>query len=151
MNNGIFKTYALAVCFISLMCGSISTGIMLFNIVKIVAPELTLDSRQYELYDQAVAINPRPMSFRPQRSEIASISSNGEPVFIGESRALTSTPPLSEKEIQKKKDERRLHYIERHKFGAKQSIIYQVIIIFVSSVLFGTHWRLSKKTPNNKT
>jgi hypothetical protein len=45
-----FKIYLLAVCFVSVVCVALTTGWGLYSLLKIVAPELTLDTHSYNAH-----------------------------------------------------------------------------------------------------
>ena len=42
-----FRIYLLAVCFVSVVCVAVTAGIGLYSLIKVIAPELTLDTHSY--------------------------------------------------------------------------------------------------------
>ena len=44
------RFYLLAVCFVAMVCAAITTGMVLYKVVKIAAPELTLDAWSYSAH-----------------------------------------------------------------------------------------------------
>lgn len=142
------KIYALSVCFASLICCAITTGFFLFNIVKIVAPEATIDPNTMRYYTSSEAF---------RNSPFYSVRANPRPFAMGMGpvdvilppaqlrSSPTDTPELSEGEIDKLRLQRRDAVISGHTFRARQGIILQTIIMLISLVLFAGHWKLAKK------
>ena len=146
MSNGYLKIYALAVCFASLMCGAITIGVFLFNIVKVVAPEATIDPNTISYYSSNEAFRNSPFSSARARPLPYAIASGG----VIAPRALimndqTNTPELSEEQIENLRVKQLNAMLSNHKFRARQGIIQQAIIILISLVLFIAHWKLAKK------
>ena len=140
------KIYALAVCFASLMCGTIVTGLLLYNIVKIVAPESTIDPNTLHYYSSNEAYRNSPFSAARIGYPPIAIASGrvfAPPVTI--TNAQTNTPELSEEEIEKQRLQQLDSVLTGHKFRARQGIIQQSIIMLLSLVLFVAHWKLAKK------
>jgi hypothetical protein len=47
MKKSILEIYALAVCFFTVACFVVASGIALYNLIQVVNPEFSLDSQQY--------------------------------------------------------------------------------------------------------
>ncbi len=45
-----FRIYLLAVCFVSVVCVAIMAGVGLYSVLKVAAPELTLDTHSYNAH-----------------------------------------------------------------------------------------------------
>ena len=152
MSDGNIKIYALAVCFASLMCGAITTGVFLFNIVKVVAPEATIDPNTISYYSSNEAFRNSPFSSARARPLPYAIGSGGviapRAAIINDS---TDTPELSEEEIENLRVQQRNAMLSNHKFRARQGIIQQTIIILISLLLFIAHWKLAKKLTQNSS
>lgn len=155
MNDGTIKIYALAVCFASLMCGTIATGFFLFNVVKLVAPEATIDPNIIRQYSSDEVFRNSHYFNTGTRFSSYAIAPGGVTTAIGPGGAIARSVPLmndqsntselSEEEIEKSRLQQLDAVISSHKFRARQGIILQIIIVLISSVLFIAHWKLAKK------
>jgi len=151
MSNGSIKIYALAVCFVTLVCGAITTGFIVFNAVKIVAPTLTINPAQLNGYDnnmvfRASAINtgnggqPAYDFVGPQGLPAAMLGAPG----LSHS-GVRPVPKLSEEAVAKQRQERQARVIAGHVFLAKQGLILQAIIISICIILYLWHWKLAAR------
>ena len=156
MKNGSYKIYALAICFVTLMCSAITMGVILYNFVKIAAPEVTLDSHTYDAHQSIEAFRRSSYAFRG--SPIYALGRQA-PAFIvggafdGSSRIpvvdapdrTTESPAISDDELEKLRVQSYESVLRGHKHSAVQSTIRLTIILLVSLSLFFIHWRLIKK------
>lgn len=132
------RLYALAVCFVSVICVAITAGFALYNGVKLAAPELTIEPYRIQnlMTNEAFVSNPglypRPMAIGPD----------------GVTRALDTADPfagMSEAQITQRRLERLHNEIDMHRRSAIQSLLRQGIIILVAAVLYFCHWRLARR------
>lgn len=150
MNEGILRVYALSVCFVSLVCGAIAASLFLFNIVKVIAPETTINPNMLADYSSNEVVHisqPR----RPSFSAPPGALSNQPPSGMQLQQGVTIFDPQSvHVSIEKQTEEMRLKQrgavISDHKFRATQGLILQSIIIFICAALFVAHWRLVEKS-----
>ena len=119
MSTNLLRIYALAVCFVSVIVFSVSTGIGLYDVVQINLPETTLIGWQYERYqsnDNFTRDWPRERAM-PDDDALTRLRQDSYRIAIaGEAR------------------------------DAKQSLIQQAIIMLIMVALFFIHWKLSGKT-----
>jgi len=151
MNNGSIKIYALAVCFVTLVCGAITAGFIVFNAIKIVAPTLTINPAQLNGHGNNMVF----------RASAINMGSSGPPVsaFVGP-QGLPPTmlgapdfihpgarpvPQLSDEALAQLKQERQASVISGHVFRAKQGLILQAIIISICCILYLWHWKLAAR------
>ena len=150
MKNGSYKIYALAICFVTLMCSAITMGVVSYNLVKIATPELTLDSHAYNAHQSIDAFRSsqfygfgRPFSaFLPGgpfvgRSDVAIV---GAPEM-----SIDEIPAISDDELEKLRDQSYQSVLRGHRRSAVQNTIRFGIIFMVSLSLFFMQWRLIKK------
>ncbi|HAK50742.1 MAG TPA: hypothetical protein DCM54_02390 [Gammaproteobacteria bacterium] len=52
------RIYALAVCFASMMCIAISSGVALYDVVQYTAPKLTVDVYPYPMRADVIGVSP---------------------------------------------------------------------------------------------
>jgi hypothetical protein len=119
------QTYALTVCFASLMAGTIALAVALYDIVQISFPESTNDSYRIQLevaQSQQILMNGQ-LQTNPA-SGTKSTLSNG----IGIVSAPSIATPNSD------------FYINQ----AIQSLIVASIVLFLCAGIFFFHWRLAK-------
>ncbi len=152
MKKTLLETYALAVCFASMICISISSGIIVYDVVEIAYPEVTVDSYMLEgpfppplprvMHHSgsatAEAVNIPPHMLPPPLPPEALW---GEQLFSQQPAA----PGISAQDLEKKKQQRIERALKREQNDAKRSLIQMLIILLVSGVVFLIHWRLAKK------
>jgi len=146
MHNGSLKIYALSVCFATLLCGAIATGFFLFNLIKIVAPEATIDPSTLSIYSTNEAFRNSPFNPANGRPAAFAIAPSGAmmnqlpPAF-----APADDQALGEEDIEKLRLSRLNSIISNHQFRARQSLILQSIIMLICAALYLSHWKLAKK------
>ncbi len=148
MNDGFIKVYALAVCFAALTCGAVTTGFFLYNAVKVVVPEATMDpylTSQYSSNEAFRGLAPYPgMGDGPMSLAVGpdgALMSPGVPT----PRDKTDMPQPSDQEIEKLRLRQLDAAISSHRGSAQQGMILQAIILLICSILFIVHWNLCKK------
>lgn len=128
MDQLLVRIYALLVCFVTVICITVSTGMGLYQIVKIVSPELTMSTQQLqsiELYGQN-----RYPGFRISGPESGALVHPEAPKSIEELNAI------QEVELQKRMDNERK--------AAIASLIRIAIVLIVTIPVFYLHWQISK-------
>lgn len=151
MKNTSYKIYALAVCFVTLMCSAIVTGVILYNLVKIAAPELTLDAHSYNAHQSIDAFrNSQFYGFgRPVPALLtrgAFVGRQGLPVVGGPETGTDESPAISDDELEILRVKSYEAVLRGQRRGAVQSMIRSSIFLLVSLSLFFMHWRLVKRT-----
>lgn len=147
-----FRVYLLAVCFVSMVCIAITAGIGLYSLVKIVAPELTIDSYTYQAHQSLD--NYRKSHFyaaqlHPQGIIVPGVMGVSRPAPIRQSELLknsqqdTQLKALPDEEVERLMRESYASLISNHRRTALQELIRLVLVILVSSSLFFLHWRLA--------
>ncbi|MDA0789641.1 MAG: hypothetical protein O2780_09320 [Proteobacteria bacterium] len=117
------RIYALAVCFASMMCIAISSGIGLFDVVQASMPGYTVSAHQYG----------------------AGVYAASARMMIRDDGALVQPPRLTEEELKAQQAEYRKLAIEQERHGAIRSLLQILTILVVSIPLFFVHWRLAKR------
>ncbi len=149
IKNSSYKIYAFAVCFVTLMCGAITMGVVLYNLVTLSAPELTLDSHSYNAHQSIDAF--RRSQFYGYGGPFPALMGGGP--FIRRGVPLVNESDVSSDESSDISDadldELRVKSYESvllgHRRSAIQSIIRSSIIVLISLSLFFMHWRLIKR------
>ncbi len=152
MKKTLLETYALAVCFASMICISISSGVILYDVVEINYPEVTIESYMLDMSFPP----PPPMMMHNSGSETASavnvdalppeVLNPAPPTVLG-GKLFTDqvVTELSEQEISDRKQKRIEKVLKNEQNDAKRSLIRVFIILLVSCVVFLIHWRLAKR------
>lgn len=114
----LLEIYALAVCFINVLIGSIAVGVIIYGMVSIVTPELTLSSWEYSRYQS----NNNFIENHPE-------------TFVG----------VAQEEITQRRAEAYRIALSSEQRAGKQSIIQFSVVLLVQIILFVVHWRLAKR------
>ena len=162
MKNGVFKFYLLIVCFVALMCAAITLGKGLYDVVSLVAPELTLNTHTYnrhksiESFRQSMAMTSR----HNPRAIFPAGSPTGPVPFIGSFEGVYPGVPVDSDQtmVPKLMEDDELDVLRQKSLNsafsnqrrqALQSLIRLGIIFFISCSLFVVHWRIANKAVND--
>lgn len=121
MKKNLLEIYALAVCFVTLVCAVFVTGIGLYDILEISKPEFTLASHQYQRYQS--------------NEEFYSAGCEG-----GNKKKLT------EEEITKKRIAAYELALKGEQRNAVQSLVKAFIVLVLDGLVFLSHWRLARRS-----
>jgi hypothetical protein len=149
-----FRIYLLAVCFVSVVCVAITGGIGLYSLLKIVAPELTLDTHSYNAHQSldnfksshfyATRFHPQAL-FIPGAMGVARSMPMRQSDRLKNSAQQADPTPLPDDEVEQLRLDSYQMLIKNHKRSAMQELIRTAIVLLVSCVLFFLHWRLIRK------
>jgi predicted PurR-regulated permease PerM len=118
MKRTLVEVYALAVCFVTLVCFVIALGIGIYDLIQIVSPEFTVSSYTYDRHqsNDAFLKNWSKDVPRPQGEELTRLRKESYQA------ALRS-----------------------EKRGAIQSLTMVFIIILIDVVVYIIHWHVAKR------
>lgn len=117
MKKSLLEIYALAICFVTIICFAVVLGIGLYDILEMSNPEMTIKSYQYQKHQSNEAFTRNWSKKKEKRSETE----------ITETREKSYSVAL--------KAEQR---------DAIQSFIRVLIIMLINFIIFLIHWRLAK-------
>jgi hypothetical protein len=140
------RTYALAICFSTLLCGAITAGFLMFNAVKYAFPLLTIDPGQTQFLESNETFRSSRAHPSMMMHRAISLSPNGEmtsPRFVPEENDRLAG--LSEQEVEQLRLAQLDSVYGRHRHYALQGIILQVIILLICTGLFFVHWKLGRR------
>jgi len=146
-----FRIYLLAVCFVSVVCVAITAGVGLYSLLKLAAPELTLDTHSYNSHqslDNFKKSHFYANRFHPQALFVPGVA---KPLPIRQSDSLKNSAqgaepiPLPNDEIEQLRLESYQMLIKNHKRSAVQELIRTAIVLLVSCILFFAHWRIIRR------
>jgi hypothetical protein len=118
MKKSLTELYALAVCFVTLVCFAVALGIGLYDIIQIGNPDFTVSSYEYERHQS-------DESFRQSCGDEYSSHSDAE---------------ISA--LRKESWERVLEMEQR---SAYQSLVQIFIILIIDTIVFVIHWQIAKR------
>ncbi len=130
MKKSMLEIYALAVCFIALVCFVVVLGIGLYDLIQIASPEFTLNAYEYERHQSNE--NFRGPSGRQLRSIAPAIPI--EP---------TERP---EEEVSQQREESFQAALRSERRRGLQSLLQIMIVLVIDVLVFVPHWLLARST-----
>lgn len=134
MKKTAIEIYALLICFSAMVCLSINAGLVIYNIVSLANPELTLSDYQYQDHQT----NDSYWRYRSGRSGVMQIN-DWTP------HPKETNNPAKQRPTEDKLTQQRLasyqNALDAEARSATSKLIFEFIVIFISSILFFIHWR----------
>lgn len=118
MKRSLLEIYALAVCFVTVVCFVVALGIGVYDLVEISKPEFTLSSHEFERHQSNEAFTRR----WPKDKERP-----------------------SDEEITKLRQESYQIELRKEQRSALQNLVQVSIILVIDVLFFLVHWRLAKR------
>lgn len=125
MKKSIIEIYALAICFVTVVCLVIALGVGIYDLVEIGNPEFTISSYEYK---------------RHQSNES----------FIRKDCEKDKEIP-SDEEITRQRLESYQHTLSIEQRNAFQSLTLVIIIVILGIIVFFIHWRIAKRARNSES
>ena len=133
------RIYALAVCFAAMICLTITSGIVLYDLVQFSFPKFTMDTYQYESLQTNQAYRKNHYVGRGaimvNRPGFAPAIPNSDP----------SIPEMSDEEVTVLREQALRQAISNTRHNALNSLIRLAIVLLVSGVVFLFHWQLARQ------
>lgn len=132
MKKTAIEIYALLICFSAMICLSINVGLIIYNGVSLLNPSLIISDYKYQkhqnndsFWDNKSGVNSMqiPNVFSPQQND-----------------KLTPKRPITS-ELTRQRLASYKGVLNAEKRSAIRDLIFELIIVFVSSILFFIHWR----------
>ena len=130
MKKSILEIYALAVCFVALVCFVIVLGIGVYDLIQITSPEFTINVYEYERHQSNEA-------FRGSPGRALGGFAPGIPV---------QPRRRPEEEVTQQREESYQAALRSERRGGMQSLIRIVIILAIDVLVFVPHWLLVRRT-----
>ena len=131
MKKSMLEVYALAVCFVTVICFVIASGVGLYGIIGIANPEFTLSGWEYERHQSNDAYWRMNMPLPMPGSERESKSKPAEAELTQQRQASYALAIKSEQR------------------GSLQTLTKAAIVIFIDLIIFGAHWRIASRSRLN--
>ena len=123
MKKSLLEIYALAICFFTVACFSITAGVAIYDVIQIADPELTVDSVYYQ----------RHQSNDEFTNHYCSCDEDDKRL------------PIAEAELTQKREQSWALTLRSEKHNGVQSLVHMLIIIFIDSIIFLIHWNIAKR------
>jgi len=133
MKKSILEIYALAVCFVALVCFVIALGIGVYDLIQITNPEFTINVYEYERHQSNEAFE----GVRGSPGRALRGIAPGIPVEPTERPA---------EEITQQREESYQAALRSERRRGMQSLIRIVIIVVIDVLVFVPHWLLFRRT-----
>jgi hypothetical protein len=133
MKKTVLEIYALAVCFVTLVCFVVSLGIGVYSVIQIANPEFTMTSGQYDQYQSNDAF----WSSRARREGYRS----------DEEYKKMQRP--SDDELTKKRQEGFAIGIKSEQRDGAQSFVKVLIVVLINIAVFFAHWVIARRARVN--
>ena len=129
MKKPILEIYALAVCFVTLVCFVIALGIGVYDLIQIANPEFTMNAYEYQRHQSNEAFGRSP------RIQLRGIAP-GVPVGPTE---------RSEEELTRQREESYQTALRSEQRRAGQSLTMMAIVLVIDVLVFLPHWLLARR------
>lgn len=127
MNRTWVKVYAAAVCFGAVTCMTVATGVLLYSVVRVSAPSIT--------------VSPIPPPY-------TQLYMNAAPRGVGPGAGVPASTLETQVQSPSQADRMQREYMDRATANERRNglrgAIYWSITLLVSSVLWVLHWRVLK-------
>ena len=125
MKKSVLEIYALAVCFFTVACFVIVTGMAIWEVVRLSAPEFTLSSFLWQQHQTDDAFKTKLVN---------------EHRYVAEKH--TYTPPEGT-ELTKARETSFAQAIASERRTASQDLIRNLIILLIDGLVFVVHWKIA--------
>ncbi len=137
MKKSILEIYALAVCFVALVCFVIALGIGVYDLIQIANPEFTIPAYDYERHQSNEAF----------RAPLGLTAPLGGRVPFGIARGIPVEPTeMPEEEVTQQREKSYQAAIRSEQRRGMQSLIQIVIVLAINVLVFVPHWLLARRT-----
>ena len=129
MKKSILEIYALAICFVALICFVAALGIGVYDLIQIASPEFTLNAYEYERHQSNE--NFRGPSGRQLRGIAPAI--------------LIEPTERPEEEVTQQREESYQAALRSERRRAGQSLTRMAIVLVIDVLVFLPHWLLVRR------
>lgn len=129
MKRSILEIYALAVCFVTLICFVVALGIGIYDLIQIMNPAFTLNPYEYE---------------RHQSNEGFQVAPSRELRGLSPAVPAEEARP-SEEEIARRREESYQAALRSEKRRGLQSLTIVAIVMVIDLSVFAVHWLLARR------
>jgi hypothetical protein len=127
LKKSILEVYAMAVCFVCVLCFVVSAGLAMYGLVGMANPEFTMSSWTYGQHQTNDAFVAGPPEF-PR---------------IGEGEQRRERPP--EAELTQKRVDSFARAIASERRASAQTVVKTVIVMLIDLLVFLFHWYVGRR------
>ena len=127
MKKSILEIYALAVCFVTVVCFVVALGIAAYSVLEIAKPEFTLNSWQYSQHQTNDAY--------------WNGCSGGR--YCGPEEKKKERP--SEPELTKLREESYARVVSGEQRDGSQTLVKCLIVMLIDAAVFAVHWFVARR------
>ena len=147
MKKSILEIYALAVCFVALVCFVIALGIGVYDLIQIANPVFTINAYEYDRHQSNEAFRRFPGLYGivgPGHLAFGSGGATGE-VVVEPRIPIEPTTPAVEEEVTRQREESYQAALRSERRRGMQSFLRVVIILVIDVLVFVPHWFLARR------
>lgn len=131
MKKSILEIYALAVCFVALVCVVIALGIGVYDLIQIATSEFTISAHEYERHQSNEAFRGPP----------------GGRALFGMAQGIPMEPAeRPEEEVTQQREESYQAALRSERRRGMQSLTQILIVLVLDVLVFVPHWFLARRT-----
>ena len=149
MKKPILEIYALAVCFVALVCFVIALGIGVYDLIQIANPVFTINAYEYDRHQSNEAFRRFP-GFPGLHGMVGfpAFGSGGATggVVIEPGIPIEPTTPAVEEEVTRQREESYEATLRSEQRRGMQSFLRVVIVLVIDVLVFVPHWFLARRT-----
>ena len=129
MKKSILEIYALAICFVALVCLLYVLGIGVYDLIQITNPEFTINAYEYERHQSNEAFGRSP------RIQLRGVAPG----------VLIEPTEPSEEELTRQREESYQTALRSERRRAGQSLTMMAIVLVIVVLVFLPHWLLVRR------
>ena len=131
MKKSILEIYALAVCFVTVVCFAVALGIAGYSVLEISKPDFTISAWQYTQH----------------QTNDAFWNGCGESRFCGPNEKKKERP--HEPELTKQREDSYARSLSNEQRGGSQTLVKCLIIMLIDAIIFALHWVVARRARAN--
>lgn len=124
MKRSLLEIYALAVCFVTVVCFVIALGVAIYSLVQIARPDFTMSSWEYDQFQSNDAF------WAKRANSIVSDKTKERP---------------SEEVLTKRREAQFVVALRNEQRAGGQSLVKALIVVLIDIVVFAVHWIMARR------
>ena len=142
MKKPLLEIYALAVCFVALMCFVIALGIGVYDLIQLANPGFTINAYEYDRHQSNEAFR-RGGMVGPGHLTYSGGATGG--VVIEPRIPIEPTTPAVEEAVTRQREESYQAALRSERRRGMQGFLQVVIILVIDVLVFVPHWFLARR------
>ena len=134
MKKTILEIYALAVCFVTVICGVVALGIAAYSLLAIGKPDFTIDTWSYSQH---------------QTNDAYWNACSGGCAGAYRAPPVAGKERPAEEQVTKLREASYTAVLSNEQRNAAQTLTKTLIVLLIDSVFFLLHWQVAKRARAN--